>query len=69
MLITDEQEYLFYVLKWILKSDFHDIIYELFCIDMMDPECRQESLIKDSLWDMYSSHYFPIFVEDYGLPR
>lgn len=69
MLITDEPEYLFYVLKWILKSDFHDLTYEMFCMDMMDPECRQESLIKDSLWDMYSAHYFPIFVEDYGLPH
>lgn len=68
VLITDEPEYLFYVLKWILKEDFHDIAYEMYCIDMMDPENRPESLIKDSLWDPYSSHYYPIFVRDFGLP-
>ena len=68
MLLTDEPDYLFYVLKWILKRDFHDIAYEMYCLDMMNPEMRHESLIKDSLWDAYSSHYFPTFQEDFGLP-
>jgi hypothetical protein len=67
VLITDELDYLFYVLKWILKCDFKDIAYEMFCIDMTDPECRKQSLIKDSLWDVYSQHYFPVFVQDFGL--
>ena len=67
VLITNELDYLFYVLKWILKNDFHDIAYEMYCIDMMDPESRPESLIKESLWDAYSSHYFPAFVQDFGL--
>ncbi len=69
VLITDELDYLFYVLKWILKDDFHDIAYEMYCIDMSDPECRLESLIKDSLWDVYSKHYFPAYVRDFGLPH
>lgn len=60
--ITDEIDYLFYILKWILKKDFHDIAYEMFCIDMLDPEVRPQSLIKASLWYAYSSHYLPIFV-------
>lgn len=69
MLITDEPEYLFYVLKWILKNNLHDLAYEMYCQDMMNPECRSESLIKDSLWDAYSSHYFPIFAVDFGSPE
>lgn len=68
ILITDEPDYLFYVLKWILKTDFKDIAYEMYCMDMSNPEMRQESLIKDSLWEAYSSHYFPQYQEDSGLP-
>lgn len=30
----------------------------------MDPEKRPESLIKDSLWDAYSSHYYPKVVRE-----
>lgn len=67
-LLTDEPDYLFYVLKWILKNDFNDLAYEMYCIDMNDPEMRPESLIKDSLWDAYSSHYFSQYKKDFGLP-
>lgn len=67
MLITEEPDYLFYVLKWILSHDFHDLAYEMYCIDMTNPEMRQESLIKDSVWEVYSSHYFPLYQEDFGL--
>lgn len=66
MLSTDNPEYLFYVLKWILKHDFHDMAYEMYCYDMLDPECRPESLIKDSLWEVYTHYYFQRFVQDYG---
>lgn len=37
LLITDEPDYLFYVLKWILKNDFKDIAYEMYCMDMSNP--------------------------------
>jgi len=67
MLSTDNPDYLFYVLKWILKTDFHDLAYEMYCHDMLDPECRTETLVKDSLWEVYSHRYFKRFVQDYGL--
>lgn len=62
--ITDHIDYLFYVLKWILKSDFHDIAYEMYFYDIMNPENRSESLIKDEYWEMYSEHYHPRLIED-----
>lgn len=58
----------FYVLKWILKNDFHDIAYEMYCLDMSNPEMRHESLIRDSLWKVYSSHYFQQYQTDFELP-
>jgi hypothetical protein len=67
MMITDELDYLFYVLKWILKTDFHDLAYEMYFYDMIDPECRTESLIKEKYWNMYSEHYHTKFMEDMAI--
>lgn len=64
VMITDELDYLFYVLKWILKTDFHDLTYEMYFYDMTNPECRPESLVKDKYWDMYNQHYYNKFMED-----
>jgi hypothetical protein len=66
--LTDELEYLFYVLKWILKSDFSDIAYEMYCCDMMDAECRPEPLVKPSFGEALSERYHKAFAQDYGLP-
>jgi len=63
--LTDETEYLFYALKWILKSDYDDIAYEMYCQDMMDPECRDKTLIKPSRWAECSRQYHKRFVEEY----
>lgn len=69
VMITDEPDYLFYVLKWILKTDFHDLAYEMYFYDMFNPECRPESLIKDKYWIMYSEHYHNKFMKDLSIPQ
>jgi hypothetical protein len=65
--LTEAAEYLFYALKWILKSDYDDIAYEMYCHDIMDPECRDETLIKPSRWAECSRKYHKRFVDEYGL--
>lgn len=69
VMITDELDYLFYVLKWILKSDFLDLTYEMYFYDMTDPECRSESLIPNKYWAMYSELYHTRFMEDMSIPQ
>jgi hypothetical protein len=66
--LTDEPDYLFYVLKWILKFDYDDIAYEMYCHDMMDPECRNETLIKLARRAEYDRKYWKKFTDDYGPP-
>ena len=63
--LTDEPEYLFYVLKWILKYDFDDIVYEMYCQDVLNPEDRRESLIKPSRWSECCSKYHDRFEKDF----
>ena len=63
--LTDEPEYLFYALKWILKFDYDDIAYEMYCQDMMDPECRDENLIKPARWTECGRKYHKRFTEEY----
>ena len=65
--LTDEPEYLFYVLKWILKYDFDDLAYEMYCQDMADPECRKESLIKSARWAECDGKYHTRFTYEYQL--
>lgn len=67
--ITDELDYLFYVLKWILKTDFHDLTYEMYLYDMINSECRSQSLIADKYWTMYSEHYHTRFMENMSIPH
>ena len=67
VMITDELDYLFYVLKWILKTDFHDLAYEMYFYNMLNPECRPELLIKDKYWDIYNEHYHAKFMEDMSI--
>ena len=63
---TDEPEYLFYVLKWILKHDFDDLVYEMYCQDVFNPECRKESLIKRSRWKRCAAKYSDRFELDHA---
>jgi hypothetical protein len=67
VMITDELDYLFYVLKWILKTDFHDLGYEMYFYDMTNPECRSESLIKDKYCAIYNQHYHSKFIDDISM--
>jgi len=64
--LTDEPEYLFYVLKWILKYDFADLAYEMYCQDLLDPECRSESLIKPSKRAECGEKYHKRFLQDFA---
>jgi hypothetical protein len=63
---TDEPEYLFYTLKWILKFDYDDLVYEMYCQDIMDPECRKETLIKSSKWTECCNKYHERFEQDFA---
>ena len=63
--LTDELDYLFYALKWILKFDFDDIAYEMYSHDMIDPECRAETLIKPTRWIDCNKKYRKRFVYEY----
>lgn len=53
--------YLFYVLKWILKSNFDDLGYEVYFQSVMDPEMRPEPLIKDEWWPVLQKRYYERF--------
>ena len=64
--LTDEPAYLFYVLKWILKQDYDDLAYEMYCQDFLDPECRKESLIKPSRWAECHRKYHDRFMQEYA---
>lgn len=65
--LTDEPEYLFYVLKWILKKEYDDIAYEMYCQDMSNPEGRSQSLIKPSKWADCADKYHEVFMRDYAV--
>jgi len=65
--LTDELDYLFYALKWILKYDYDDLAYEMYCQDMIDPECREETLIKPSRWAECDRKYHIRFVYEFQL--
>lgn len=57
-------DYLFYILKWILKQDFKDLSYSVFFQDIMDPECRPESLIKNEWWPILQKRYLAQLQKD-----
>lgn len=61
--VTDIND-LFYILKWILKHDFDDLAYEVYFQDMMDPEGRPESLIKEEWRDILQTRYKQRLAED-----
>lgn len=48
---------LFYVLKWILKFDFHDLSYAVFVQYFMDPE-GNGCLIEDEWWPVLRDRYW-----------
>ena len=48
---------LMYVLKWILKTDFDDLVYEMYFQDYMNPEMSPDSLIKDEWQDVLHERY------------
>ena len=64
--VVDDLEYLFYVLKWILKRDFDDIVYEMYCQDVFNPECCKASLIKPSKWKQCTAKYNDRFTSDHA---
>ena len=51
-------DYLFYILKWILKSNFDDLGYEVYFQSVMNPEMRPEPLIKDEWWSVLQKRYY-----------
>lgn len=55
---------LFYILKWILKANFDDLSYAIYFQDVMDPECRPESLIKDEWLPILRKRYYKQLMED-----
>lgn len=59
-----DTEYLFYVLKWILKYDFDDLGYEVYFQTIMDPEMWSEPLIKDKWWTILDKRYQERFHND-----
>jgi len=65
--LTNDLEYLFYVLKWILEYDFDDLAYEMYCQDMMDPECLDRTLIKPTRWAECDKKYRIRFTYEYKL--
>lgn len=67
MIITANIDYLFYVLRWILKSDFQDLTYELYFYDVMNPENRSQSLIKDKYWQIFNEQYYLRFMDDLSI--
>ncbi|MBN1970374.1 MAG: hypothetical protein JW870_13480 [Candidatus Delongbacteria bacterium] len=57
--------YLFYILKWILKQDFIDLSYSVFMQDIMDPEYRPETLIKNEWCPILQERYFEQLQKDF----
>lgn len=57
-------EYLFYILKWILKDDFDDLGYSVYFQVIMDPEMRLEPLIKDEWWTILDKRYSERLMDD-----
>jgi len=62
--VVDNIEYLFYVLKWILKQDFDDLTYEIYLQDYLDPEMNPASLIKDGWHKVLCERYKGRLKED-----
>ena len=48
---------LMYVLKWILKTNFDDLVYEVYFQDYMNPEMSPYSLVKDEWQDVLHVRY------------
>jgi len=68
--VVDNIEYMFYVLKWILKQDFDDLTYEIYLQDYLDPEMNPASLIKDGWHKVLYERYKDRLEEDLypGIP-
>ena len=60
---------LFYVLKWILKNDFDDLLYEIYFQDYCDPEMYPESLIKDEWQETLQKRYGDRLAADISYSR
>lgn len=57
-------DYLFYILKWILKDDFDDLGYAVYFQVIMDPEMHPEPLIKDEWWTILDRRYRERLMDD-----
>lgn len=62
-IITHEEE-LIYLLKWILKDDPDDFIYDIYVHDMMGAESR--GYIQDDYRDMLHERYNERFEKDFA---
>ena len=65
--VVSDTDYMFYVLKWILKYEFDDLVYEIYFQDYMDPEMRPDSLIKDEWAETLHKKYVSRLMEDMSL--
>jgi len=57
MEVAVDTDRLMYVLKWILKTDFDDLVYEVYFQDYMNPEMFPDSLIKEEWQDVLYGRY------------
>lgn len=59
-----DSDYLFYILKWILKYDFDDLGYAVYFQTIMNPEMWPEPLIKDEWRTILDKRYQERFHND-----
>ena len=57
MEISVDADCLMYILKWILKTDFDDLVYEVYLQDYMNPEMSPDSLVKDEWQGILNDRY------------
>jgi len=57
MEFVEDTEYLFYILKWILKYDFDDLSYDVYTHYVMDPELCHDDAIKDAWMGILKERY------------
>lgn len=58
-----DEDYLFFILKWILKYPFEDLSFEVYLQVAMTPDHDIESLIKPEWIDVLDKRYKPVLNE------
>ena len=64
MEISVDADRLMYVLKWILKTNFDDLVYEVYFQDYMNPEMSPDSLVKNEWQDVLHERYKERLIAD-----